>query len=150
MARPTIKPAAKLTAPKRKQGQLANSSNKWTKKSCIWFLSCFWPFYKLQVIHALKTFSLKIIWHPNWPTYRNFYYRNFNLSSSNLNLLRSTFLNYSLTHKASVFLLSTPTGLGGFLSTTFLSDSNNLLVFPLSFSTGLGSFSSIDSSGFPP
>ena len=65
-------------------------------------------------------------------------------------LLRPTPLNCSLTHKASVFLLSTPTGLGGFSSTTFLSDSNDLSVFLLSFPTGLGGFSSIDSSGFPP
>ena len=33
MARPTIKPAAKPTALKQKQGQPANSSNKQTKKS---------------------------------------------------------------------------------------------------------------------
>ena len=58
MARPTIKPAAKPTvkptAPKRKRGRPANSSNKQTKKSCVWFLSCFWLFYKVQIIHTLK------------------------------------------------------------------------------------------------
>ena len=69
MARPTVKPAAKptvkLTAPvkptvlKQKRGQPANSSNKRTKKSCVWFLSCFWPFYKVQVIHALKLLAWK-------------------------------------------------------------------------------------------
>ena len=64
--------------------------------------------------------------------------------------LKPTPLNWSLTHKALVFLLSTPTGLGGFLSTTFLSDSNDLSVFLLSFPTGLGGFSLIDLSDFLP
>ena len=53
-------------------------------------------------------------------------------------------------HKASVFLLSTPIGLEGFSSTTFLSDSNDLSVFLLSFSTRLGGFLSINLSGFLP
>ena len=82
--------------------------------------------------------------------YRNFYPSNFYLSSFNLNLLRPTPLNCSLTHKALVFLLSTPTGLGGFSSTTFLSDFNNLLVFLLSFLTELGGFLLIDLFGFFP
>ena len=82
--------------------------------------------------------------------YQNFYLLNFYLSSSNLNLLRSTPLNYSLTDKASIFLFSTSTGLEDFLLTTFLSDSNDLLIFFLSFFTRLGGFSSINLSSFLP
>ena len=49
----------KPTALKQKRGQPANSSNKQTKKSCIWFLLCFWPFHKVRVIHALKPLAWK-------------------------------------------------------------------------------------------
>ena len=146
MARPTVKPAAKPTinptALKQKRGRPANNSNKWIKKSCIWFLLCFWPFHEVRVIHALKPLAWKsrdfltnlfikisILWAPN-------------------SLLRLTPFNCSFTHKASVFLLSTSTGLGGFSSTTLLSDFNDLLVFLFSFPTGLGGFSSINSSGY--
>ena len=51
-------------------------------------------------------------------------------------------------HKALVFLLSTLTRLGGFSSTIFLSDSNDLLVFFFSFPIELGGFSLINLSGF--
>ena len=63
-------------------------------------------------------------------------------------LLRLTPLNCSFIHKTSIFLLSTSTGLGGFLLTIFLLDFNDFLVFFLSFPIELGGFSLIDLSGF--
>ena len=80
--------------------------------------------------------------------YQNFYLSKIYPLSSNLNLLRPTTLNCSLMHKSLVFLLSTPIGLGGFLSTIFLSNFNDFLVFLPSFPIGLGGFLSINLFGF--
>ena len=151
MAKPTVKP----TAPKQKRGRPANNSNKRIKKSCVWFLSCFWPFHEVQIIHALKPLAWKSRDFFNRFNYQNYYLlKTLSIEISILRAptspLRPTPLNYSLMHKALVFLLSISTRLGGFSSTTFLSDFNNLLVFLFSFPIGLGGFSSINLSGFPP
>ena len=169
MARPIIKPEAKPTvkptAPKRKRGRSpGKSTNKRVKKNWAAFdFYCVFGLFEVRVIEAL---SLEVTWFPNQPTFRNrypskflsikisihrnFYLLNFYPSSFNLNLLRPTPLNCSFMHKASVFLLSTPTGLGGFSSMTFPPTLSTIFRFSSSVPTGLGGFSSIDLAGFPP
>ena len=63
--------------------------------------------------------------------------------------LRPILLNYSFTHKASVFLFSTPTRLGDFSSTTFPPTLSTISRFSSSVPTELGGFSLIDLAGFP-
>ena len=129
MARPTIR----STAPKQKKGQPVNSTNKRAKKNWAVFGFCrVFGLFKVQVIHALKFLAWKSCDFLTNPLIKILLIEISIFWASTLPL-RPTPLNCNLTYKASVFLLSTLTGLGGFLLTIFLS-TTLLMIFWFSFS----------------
>ena len=132
MARPTIKPTAKstvrLTTPKQKQGRPpSKSTNKWAKKNwAVFDFYCVFGLFEVRVTHALKLLAWKSCDFLTDPTTEISIYQ-ISIFWAPTSSLRPTLLNYSLMHKAPVFLLSTPIELKGFLLTTSLSTTLSII-----------------------
>ena len=116
------------TALKQKRGRLqGKSTNKQAKKNWATFdFYHVFGLFEVQVTYALKLLAWKSRDFLIDPTIKIFIHQISILQAPNSSL-RPTLLNYSLMHKASVFFLSIPTRLGGFLSTTFPSTTLSMI-----------------------